>query len=319
MNERRVVSDPLPQPLDMPERVESLPPPLSAGRRLFGRRATVRRRGRFASSPLVERIAVILAVLIVIVAVIGPWIAPHNPSAVNLPDQLKAPGSGHWFGTDVNGRDVLSRVLTGARVTLSATAIVLAVATIVGVLIGNVCRTRQHDRRRSLNANLRHWTGPTRPRARFGSSGRARPLPAIRRDRDGGARAAGIRAAGAHRGSGDSRRGIRRSPTGCLGASRDPLVFGDRPAKFAIDPLGAGEPRRRRGHVDDLGTVIHWGVGAQIPSAEWGAVIAAAADNVVNGWWALLFPGLAIAFTAVVFNLVGDWLRVQTDPMLREQ
>ena len=319
MNERRVVSDPLPQPLDMPERVESLPPPLSAGRRLFGRRATVRRRGRFASSPLVERIAVILAVLIVIVAVIGPWIAPHNPSAVNLPDQLKAPGSGHWFGTDVNGRDVLSRVLTGARVTLSATAIVLAVATIVGVLIGTLCRTRQHDRRRSSNANLRHWTGPTRPRARFGSSGRARPLPAIRRDRDGGdVGGLGIRAA--------VRTVVREirdaefvDSARMLGVSRNSAGLPARPAKFAIDPLGAGEPRRRRGHVDDLGTVIHLGVGAQIPSAEWGAVIAAAADNVVNGWWALLFPGLAIAFTAVVFNLVGDWLRVQTDPMLREQ
>jgi peptide/nickel transport system permease protein len=59
------------------------------------------------------------------------------------------------------------------------------------------------------------------------------------------------------------------------------------------------------------------GVGAQVPSAEWGAMIAAAANNVQNGWWALLFPGLAIALTAVAFNIAGDWLRVRTDPTLR--
>lgn len=61
------------------------------------------------------------------------------------------------------------------------------------------------------------------------------------------------------------------------------------------------------------------GVGAQVPSAEWGAMIAAAADNVTSGWWALVFPGLAIALTAIAFSLVGDWLRVLRDPTLREQ
>jgi peptide/nickel transport system permease protein len=45
-------------------------------------------------------------------------------------------------------------------------------------------------------------------------------------------------------------------------------------------------------------------------------MIAAAAGNVQNGWWALLFPGLALAATAVAFNITGDWLRVRTDPTL---
>jgi peptide/nickel transport system permease protein len=59
------------------------------------------------------------------------------------------------------------------------------------------------------------------------------------------------------------------------------------------------------------------GVGAQVPSAEWGAMIAAAANNIQNGWWALVFPGLAIAITAFAFNIAGDWLRVRFDPTLR--
>src|SRR5262245_38582779 len=120
-------------------------PPLSTAERLLGKVAaphhpgTKPRRHRrlsIGSGPLVERVAVVLAILIVILAIIGPYLAPHDPYTVNLPDQLKPPGSGHWLGTDVNGRDILSRVLTGARVTLLATAAVLAFATVVGVLIG---------------------------------------------------------------------------------------------------------------------------------------------------------------------------------------
>jgi peptide/nickel transport system permease protein len=60
------------------------------------------------------------------------------------------------------------------------------------------------------------------------------------------------------------------------------------------------------------------GVGAQVPSSEWGAMIAAAANNITNGWWALVFPGLALAITAIAFNISGDWLRVRNDPTLRE-
>jgi peptide/nickel transport system permease protein len=289
--------------------------PISATERLVGRPVTVRRRGRFAASPLVERIAVVLALLIVIVAIIGPWIAPHDPYAVNLPNQLKAPGSGHWFGTDVNGRDVLSRVLTGARVTLSATAIVLAVATVVGVLIGTLA---------GLGGTI-----VDEVLMRLCDIGLA--LPSI------------VLALGLAAALGPSLQSavIAMAITWWPGYARlvRTVVREVRDAEFVDSArmLGVGRLRLVFRHVLPNSLSILWvqvsldvaavmltisglsfiGVGAQVPSAEWGAVIAAAANNVVNGWWALLFPGLAIAFTAIVFNLVGDWLRVQTDPTLR--
>ena len=291
------------------------PQPLSATERLVGRAVHVRRRGRFGSSPLLERIAVVLALLIVLIAIIGPWIAPHDPYAVNLPNQLKAPGSGHWLGTDVNGRDVLSRVLTGARVTLSATAIVLAVATVVGVLIGTI-------------AGLGN-TIVDEILMRLCDIGLA--LPSI------------VLALGLAAALGPSLQSavIAMAVTWWPGYARlvRTVVREVRDAEFVDSArmLGVGRLRLAFRHVLPNSLSILWvqvsldvaavmltisglsfiGVGAQVPSAEWGAAIAAAANNVVNGWWALLFPGLAIAFTAIVFNLVGDWLRVQTDPTLR--
>ena len=59
------------------------------------------------------------------------------------------------------------------------------------------------------------------------------------------------------------------------------------------------------------------GVGAQIPQAEWGAMIADGRTQITSAWWTVLFPGLAIALTAIGFNLVGDLLRSELDPTLR--
>jgi peptide/nickel transport system permease protein len=300
-------------------------PPLSTAERLLGRAAaphrgpsskpSPRRRLRIGSGPLVERIAVIVAILIVILAIIGPYLAPHDPYAVNLPDQLKPPGSGHWFGTDVNGRDVFSRILTGARVTLLATAAVLAFATIVGVLIGTVAGLGR--------------TVVDEVLMRICDIGLA--LPSI------------VLALGLAAALGPSLKSavIAMAVTWWPGYARliRTVVREVRDAEFVDSArmLGVSRTRLVFRHVLPNSLSILWvqvsldvaavmltisglsfiGVGAQIPSAEWGAMIAAAANNVVNGWWALLFPGFAIAVTAIVFNLVGDWLRVQTDPTLR--
>jgi ABC-type dipeptide/oligopeptide/nickel transport system permease subunit len=56
-----------------------------------------------------------LVVIFLIFAVFAPWIAPHDPAAINLPARLDSPSSAHWFGTDELGRDILSRVIYGAR------------------------------------------------------------------------------------------------------------------------------------------------------------------------------------------------------------
>lgn len=95
---------------------------------------TVRRPG--ALTILFERpagcVGALLVGTVVALAVLAPWIAPHDPIAVNLAAKLRPPGPGHWLGTDQTGRDLLSRILWGARPSLS----VGIVAVLIGLLGG---------------------------------------------------------------------------------------------------------------------------------------------------------------------------------------
>jgi peptide/nickel transport system permease protein len=256
-----------------------------------------------------------VAALIVLVVIIGPWIAPHDPYAVNPARSLLPPSASNWLGTDVNGRDVLSRLLTGARTTLLATVTVLIAATVIGVAIGTLAALGN--------------TVVDEILMRICDIGLA--LPSI------------VLALGLAAALGPSLKSaiIALSATWWPGYARlvRSVVREVRDAEFVESArmLGVGRARLVFRHILpnslsilyvqitlDVAAVMlvisglsFIGVGAQVPSAEWGAMIAAAANNVVNGWWALLFPGVAIVITAITANLLGDWLRVRTDPTLR--
>lgn len=276
--------------------------------------ATAGRRTR--RSPLAERIALVVVAVMILLAVIGPWIAPFDPNLVDLSQALQPPSAVHWLGTDVNGRDVLSRILVGARVTLSATGIVLAITLVIGVVIGTLAALGG----RVLDEVLMRIT----------DIGLALPSLIL---------ALGFAVA---LGPGLESAVVAIAATWWPGYARlvRSVVRETRHADFVESATALGVSRWRlvTKHVLpnsldsmyvqvtlDVAAVMlvisglsFIGVGAQVPSAEWGAMIAAASDNVVNGWWALLFPGLAIAVTAIAFNLAGDWLRVRRDPTLRE-
>jgi peptide/nickel transport system permease protein len=266
-------------------------------------------------SPLTERVAVAVALLAVLIAIIGPWLAPQNPYLVNLPASLQPPSAAHWFGTDVNGMDILSRVLSGARTTLTATFIVLLVTTVIGVLIGTAAALGG----RVVDEIL----------MRVCDVGLALPPLVL---------ALGLAAA---LGPSLNSAVIAMIATWWPGYARlvRTVVRETKDSEFVEGArmLGVGWPRLVFRHIlpnslnvmyvqvtlDVAGVMLvisglsFVGVGAQVPSAEWGAMIAAAANNLQSGWWALVFPGLAIAITAVAFNIAGDWLRVRTDPTLR--
>jgi len=278
--------------------------------------AAARRRLPRVSS-VIEWTAVGVAALAVLIAVIGPWIAPGNPYLVDLGQSLHGPSAAHWFGTDVNGRDVLSRVLTGARTTLTATFVVLFITTVIGILIGTVAALggrvidevlmRICDVGLSLPPivlalGLAAALGPSLTSAVIAMiatwwPGYARLVRTVVRETKDAEFVEGARMLGVSR----SRLIFRHILPNSLQIMYVQVTL-DVPAVMLV--------------ISGLSFV---GVGAQVPSAEWGAMIAAAANNVQNGWWALVFPGLAIAITAVAFNLVGDWLRARTDPTLRRR
>ena len=82
------------------------------------------------------RVGFAIAAALIIVALLAPWIAPASPSAQNLPVRLEAPSSSHWFGTDELGRDILSRILYGARISLLVSASVVCGCGLTGLTLG---------------------------------------------------------------------------------------------------------------------------------------------------------------------------------------
>ena len=81
---------------------------------------------------------VVLVVIFVIFALFAPWIAPRDPASINLPARLDPPSSSHWFGTDELGRDILSRVVYGARISMLVGSCVVLASLALGLIIGSI-------------------------------------------------------------------------------------------------------------------------------------------------------------------------------------
>src|SRR5579864_1582202 len=81
---------------------------------------------------------VVLVVVFVIFALFAPWIAPQDPASINLPARLAPPSSTHWFGTDELGRDILSRVIYGARISMVVGSCVVLTSLALGLIIGSI-------------------------------------------------------------------------------------------------------------------------------------------------------------------------------------
>src|SRR5579863_10609295 len=81
---------------------------------------------------------VVLVVIFVILALFAPWIAPQDPASIHLPERLDPPSRAHWFGTDELGRDILSRTVYGARISMLVGSCVVMASLALGLIIGSV-------------------------------------------------------------------------------------------------------------------------------------------------------------------------------------
>lgn len=265
----------------------------------------------------VERVAIVLACIILLVAVFGAWLTPFDPLKIDFRGKLHAPSLTHWLGTDGSGRDVLSRLLYGARLTLASTSVVIVVVVLIGCAIGMFSALVGGAVDNMLMRLADIWLG----------------FPPL------------ILALGFASALGAS-----------LEAAIWALIFSWWPnyarlsrmvtadilsQKFIASANALGVPTHRKvlhyvipNALDvlvvqvalDVSAVMlaisglsFIGVGAQIPAPEWGAMIADGRSYVSNGWWIVLAPGLAIFATAVSFNVIGDMLRREFDPTSRRR
>jgi peptide/nickel transport system permease protein len=245
-----------------------------------------------------------------VIAIFAPLIAPYNPLAQKF-SILAAPSAAHWFGTDELGRDVFSRVLFGARITLPLAVILIVAAMIIGSVLGGIA------------GFFGGWVDNVIMRLAdlvFAFPGIILAL-AVAAALGPQLRNAVIAVVVV---SWPSYARLVRS-----------LVLSARSAQYVVASRLLGSSGLRVLFVDirpnaagpvlvlaalDIGNAVlllsglsFLGLGAQPPTAEWGAMVAEGAQN-FNDWWVGLFPGLAILTVVLAFNFIGDELRDMLDP-----
>ena len=257
-------------------------------------------------------ILLFIAVLLVLGAVFAEKLCPYDPYAQDLSRALLPPDANHWMGTDTYGRDMLSRVIVGGRASILSTLALVAVTAIAGTVAGVLCG----------------YCGGMLDTIVMRISDICLAFPglvfamAVAAVLGGGIQNAVIALALV---SWPKYSRIARSQT--LSIKRAPYVqaailAGDSPAQLMrrhIFPniLGAVLVTA----MLDIGTMMmelaglsFLGLGAQIPTAEWGSMMSGGRSMLTTYPWVVLSPGLAIFVSVTVFNLLGDTVRDQLDP-----
>lgn len=257
-----------------------------------------------------------LAVLLVILALVAPWIAPSDPTVQNLPARLAGPSAAHWMGTDELGRDILSRVLYGARVSMSVAVSVVLGAGLAGLSIGAVAGYCGGWFDRLVNIVLIN--------AFLSFPG---ILLAI--------------AFAAFLGPGIGKVILALVITGWAGYARlaraQILQAKDMEYVLAARSLGASPARILLRHLvpnilqpvlvqATIGmagailaesTLSFLGLGVLAPMPSWGAMLNDARSHLFDAPHMVIFPALAVMAAVLAFNLLGDAFRDWMDPRMR--
>jgi peptide/nickel transport system permease protein len=271
-----------------------------------------RRWRRFRANPLSMLGLAVLALLLV-VALIGHALAPHDPYEQELAARLAPLGSpGHWLGTDQLGRDILSRLIYGARITLAITLLVVVLVVPIGLAIGTTAG----------------FCGGFVDSALMRVTDVALAFPKI----------VLALAFAAAMGPGVINAVIAISVTAWPAYARlaraETLKLADADFIHAARMQGASDMRIVLRHIvplctssvivratlDMAGIILtvaglgFLGLGAQPPSPEWGFMVASGRNVLLDAWWVATVPGVAILVVSLAFNLVGDGLRDVFDP-----
>lgn len=251
-----------------------------------------------------------------LIALLAPWISPYAPDAVDVVDRLQPPSGTHWLGTDVLGRDVFSRLLHGARLSLLAGFTVVILGAAIGVTVGIVAAwvrgfwdealMRLTDlvlcfppiilalaiaaalgigTTNTIIAMLVVWW------PKFARLARALALVQRSQEYVEAATVLGLR------------------PGRILGRHILPNTLGPLAVLITLD-LGNA--------ILTFAGLSFLGLGVVPPTAEWGSMVAEGRE-LVEQWWVAAFPGLAILTVVVGFNFCGDGLRDWLDPKARSR
>ncbi len=268
----------------------------------------------FIRNPL-SFIGMVIILLLLFTALFAPKLAPYDPTEIAPIKRLMAPSSEHVLGTDEVGRDILSRVLWGARISIEIGVVIVFFSAFIGLIIGiasgyfggilDQVLMRLTDIFMSFPTLILAITMT----AALGPSLSNAMLAMI----------------------------LVWWPTYARLVRSEVLVVKEKDYIKAIRVLGAGPFKILAYHVVpnvldvvvvrasiDFGHAVMYcaslsfiGLGAQPPQPEWGAMVTTGKDFLRDAWWLVTFPGLAIFLTVMGFNLLGDGIRDYLDPKSR--
>ena len=257
-----------------------------------------------------------IIVFLLLVAIIAPLLATHDPYEQILTDRLQPPSSRHYFGTDSLGRDIYSRVIYGSRVTLIIAILVAAISAplglVIGVLSGYFGKALDEILMRLSDVFLAF------PKLILAIAFAAALGPGVEN--------AIVAIA------------IANWPSYARLARAETLSVRNNDYIQVIRSMGASNFRIMVGHITpmclssiivrlslDMGTIIltaaglgFLGLGAQPPVPEWGLMVSDGRQFLVDQWWVSTLPGIAILIVVMGFNLMGDGIRDILDPHQRQ-
>ena len=270
---------------------------------------------RIVSQPLAAAGAVLL-VIFAVMAIFAPWIAPANPASIDLMHRLAPPSAAHWFGTDELGRDILSRVIYGARLSLTVAISVVSISCSIGIILGGIAGYYGGTIDTILNIfamnafmalpgillaiafvsflgpgllnlilalSIGGWVG-------YARLVRGQVLAVREREFVEAARA--------------------------LGAS-DLRIFFRHILPNIIQPLIVQSAIGMAGAVLAEATLSFLGLGVPPPTASWGEMLNDARSHLFDAPHLVVFPAIAVMLCVLSFNFIGDALRDYLDPRTR--
>ena len=281
-----------------------------------GLKATLQHARYILGENLVTAFAFGLLVLIIFLAIFGPWIVPYDPLASNTAQALKPPSAAHWFGTDQLGRDILSRVVVATRLDffIAAASVVLVffMGGIAGIaagyfggwtdrIVGRIADTIMAFPLFVLAMGIVAALGNTVQNIIIATAIVNFPLYArVARAEANVRRNAGFVQAARLSGNGEY-----RILLGHILPNIMPIMIVQMSLTMGYAILNAAG-------------LSFIGLGVRPPTAEWGIMVAEGATFMVSGeWWIAFFPGLALMIAVFCFNLLGDGLRDIVDPQRR--
>lgn len=258
----------------------------------------------------------LLVLLVFIFSIFASWIAPYDPSAIDIKNILVGPSLAHPLGTDDLGRDVLSRMLWGGRVSLKVGFVAVGLATVIGIILGSLAGyyggwvdsmiMRSVDIMLSIPTiflvlaviailepniinimiviGLTSWMEPARLiRAEFISLKEREFVLAAR----------------------------------AIGAT-DGRIMMRHILPNGLSPILVSATMGVGGAILIESALSFLGLGVQPPTPSWGSLLSSGKDNIEIAWWLSAFPGLAILITVLGYNLLGEGIRDALDPRQRE-